>query len=92
MTTLKVGGVFPTPKFWREILLTQRYYKTEGVVVHRSYFRMGWMQINSFLHPKELRHLASRLAALAAGVYLQVSNSDPRDRADIHADLCFSFH
>ena len=27
-----------------------------------------------------------------AGVYLQVSASDPCGGADIHADLCFSFH
>ena len=29
---------------------------------------------------------------MAAGVYLQVCASDPCDGADIHADLCFSFH
>ena len=49
------------------------------------------MQINSFPH-QELGHLTSRLAVLAAGVYLRVSASDPCDGADIHADLCFSFH
>ena len=50
------------------------------------------MQINSFPHPKEPRHLTSRLAVMAAGVYLQVCASDLCDGADIHADLCFSFH
>ena len=34
----------------------------------------------------------SRSAVRAAGVYLHVSVSDPCDGADIHADLCFSFH
>ena len=52
---------------------------------------MGWIQINSFPH-QELRHPTSRLAAMATGVDLQVRASDPCDGADIHADLCFSFH
>ena len=54
------------------------------------YFRMGWMQINSFPH-RELRHPTSRTPVIATGVNLQVCASDPCDGADIHADLCFSF-
>ena len=49
------------------------------------------MQINRFPR-QELRHPTSRLAVMAAGVNSQVCASDPCDGADIHADLCFSFH
>ena len=78
MTTLTVGGDFPA-RFWRQILLVQRYYQTkEGRLVHESCFRMGWMQINSFPH-RELSHEMGMLTCVQTPSTTSTRTSAPSD-------------